>query len=64
MKVKHTPNGNVKVVMTGEQASKLKAIIDRSSRLQDGSDCITQEVEDFSRELFRAFKEAGVDSAC
>lgn len=64
MKVKHTQNGNVKLVMTGEQASKLKAIIDRSSRLQGGSDCITQEVEDFSWELFKAFKEAGVDSAC
>ncbi|MBY4725726.1 MULTISPECIES: hypothetical protein [Burkholderia] len=64
MKVKHTQNGNVKIVLSGDQATKLKAIIDRSSRLQEGGDSITQEVEDFSWDLFRAFKEAGVDSAC
>jgi hypothetical protein len=61
MKVKHTQNGNVKVVLSLEQAHGLINILNRSSRLRwHEHDPISYDDEQVSVVLYAKLDEAGI----
>lgn len=62
MKVKHTKNGNVKLVMSMEQAAHLKMIITMSGDIDYCDPDVNQEeVEETSWAIYEGMVKAGFD---
>lgn len=60
MKVKSTKNGNVKIVMSPEQAKDLKTILNCSHKIKYGHEVPTARIERTSWEVFTGLSELDV----
>lgn len=62
MKIKHTKNGNVKLVMSMEEAQHLKTMVDSSHFIDYHTEGLKAKIERTSWDLFEGLRTAGITS--